>query len=107
MRVCGVLHPRGWDAFGLPAENYAIKHGVHPRVTTAAAIANFRRQIDAVGVAYDWGPEGERHAGPPVECPPRRRSPPSAVRSTPSGSRTTGTARWTPPIRVTCAGRSG
>jgi leucyl-tRNA synthetase len=49
-----VLHPMGWDAFGLPAENYAIKHGVHPRVTTAAAIANFRRQIDSVGFAYDW-----------------------------------------------------
>ncbi|HMF42477.1 MAG TPA: class I tRNA ligase family protein, partial [Polyangia bacterium] len=52
-----VLHPMGWDAFGLPAENYAIKHGVHPRVTTAAAIANFRRQIDAVGFAYDWSRE--------------------------------------------------
>jgi len=49
-----VLHPMGWDAYGLPAENYAIKHGVHPRETTAAAIANFRRQIDAVGFAYDW-----------------------------------------------------
>jgi leucyl-tRNA synthetase len=49
-----VLHPMGWDAFGLPAENYAIKHGVHPRVTTAQAIANFRRQIDSVGFAYDW-----------------------------------------------------
>ena len=54
MQGCNVLHPMGWDAFGLPAENYAIKHGVHPRVTTAAAIANFRRQIDAVGFAYDW-----------------------------------------------------
>jgi leucyl-tRNA synthetase len=52
-----VLHPMGWDAFGLPAENYAIKHGVHPRVTTTAAIANFRRQIDAVGFAYDWSRE--------------------------------------------------
>jgi leucyl-tRNA synthetase len=52
-----VLHPMGWDAFGLPAENYAIKHGVHPRVTTAAAIANFKRQIDAVGFAYDWSRE--------------------------------------------------
>jgi leucyl-tRNA synthetase len=49
-----VLHPMGWDAFGLPAENYAIKHGVHPRVTTAQAIANFKRQIDSVGFAYDW-----------------------------------------------------
>ncbi len=49
-----VLHPMGWDAFGLPAENYAIKHGVHPRITTTAAIANFKRQIDSVGFAYDW-----------------------------------------------------
>jgi leucyl-tRNA synthetase len=52
-----VLHPMGWDAFGLPAENYAIKHGVHPRETTTVAIANFRRQIDAVGFAYDWSRE--------------------------------------------------
>ncbi len=49
-----VLHPMGWDAFGLPAENYAIKTGVHPRLTTEKAVANFRRQIDAVGFAYDW-----------------------------------------------------
>jgi leucyl-tRNA synthetase len=54
MQGWNVLHPMGWDAFGLPAENYAIKHGVHPRLTTAQAIANFRRQIDAVGFAYDW-----------------------------------------------------
>jgi leucyl-tRNA synthetase len=44
----------GWDAFGLPAENYAIKTGIHPRETTAQAIANFRRQIDLIGFAYDW-----------------------------------------------------
>src|SRR5664279_534726 len=49
-----VLHPMGWDAFGLPAENYAIKHGIHPQVITAQSIANFRRQIDSVGFAYDW-----------------------------------------------------
>ena len=54
MQGFNVLHPMGWDAFGLPAENYAIKHGVHPRVTTEQAIANFRRQIDSVGFAYDW-----------------------------------------------------
>jgi leucyl-tRNA synthetase len=52
-----VLHPMGWDAFGLPAENFAIKTGVHPRITTEKAIANFRRQIDAVGFAYDWDRE--------------------------------------------------
>src|SRR5262249_41828925 len=49
-----VLHPMGWDAFGLPAENYAIKTGIHPRITTGEAIANYRRQVDAVGLAYDW-----------------------------------------------------
>ena len=52
-----VLHPMGWDAFGLPAENYAIKTGIHPRVTTEQAVANFRRQIEAVGFAYDWDRE--------------------------------------------------
>jgi leucyl-tRNA synthetase len=52
-----VLHPMGWDAFGLPAENYAIKHGVHPLKTTAAAMENFRRQIKAIGLSYDWSRE--------------------------------------------------
>ena len=56
-----VLHPMGWDAFGLPAENYAIKNGVHPRVTTQQAIANFKRQIDAVGFAYDWDARDRHH----------------------------------------------
>jgi leucyl-tRNA synthetase len=54
MQGWNVLHPMGWDAFGLPAENFAIKHGIHPRITTEKAVANFRRQIDAVGFAYDW-----------------------------------------------------
>jgi leucyl-tRNA synthetase len=57
MQGWNVLHPMGWDAFGLPAENYAIKTGIHPRVTTEKAIANFRRQIDSVGFAYDWDRE--------------------------------------------------
>src|SRR3954469_16912629 len=57
MQGWNVLHPMGWDAFGLPAENYAIKHGIHPSITTAEAIANFRRQIDSVGFAYDWDRE--------------------------------------------------
>jgi len=57
MQGWNVLHPMGWDAFGLPAENYAIKHGVHPRLTTEQAIATFRRQIDSVGFAYDWDRE--------------------------------------------------
>ncbi|HOX01923.1 MAG TPA: leucine--tRNA ligase [Candidatus Paceibacterota bacterium] len=49
-----VLHPMGWDAFGLPAEQYAIKTGQHPRVTTEANIATFKRQIQALGFSYDW-----------------------------------------------------
>jgi leucyl-tRNA synthetase len=57
MQGWNVLHPMGWDAFGLPAENYAIKTGVHPRDTTAQAVANFRRQIDLIGFAYDWDRE--------------------------------------------------
>ena len=54
MQGWNVLHPMGWDAFGLPAENYAIRTGVHPRITTGQAIATFRRQIDSIGFAYDW-----------------------------------------------------
>ena len=47
-------HPMGWDAFGLPAEQYAIKTGQHPRATTEANIANFKRQIKSLGFSYDW-----------------------------------------------------
>ncbi len=52
-----VLHPMGWDAFGLPAEQYAIRTGQHPRVTTAGNVANFRRQIRSLGFSYDWSRE--------------------------------------------------
>ncbi len=52
-----VLHPMGWDAFGLPAEQYAIKTGTHPRVTTEANIANFTKQLKSLGFAYDWDRE--------------------------------------------------
>src|SRR5206468_5103218 len=49
-----VLHPMGWDAFGLPAEQYAIKTGQHPRKTTEQNIATFKRQIQSLGFSYDW-----------------------------------------------------
>ena len=52
-----VLHPMGWDAFGLPAEQYAIKTGQHPRKTTEANIATFKRQIRSLGFSYDWSRE--------------------------------------------------
>jgi leucyl-tRNA synthetase len=58
-RACGfnVLHPMGWDSFGLPAEQYAVKTGQHPRKTTEANIANFTRQIKSLGFSYDWSRE--------------------------------------------------
>ncbi|MDP7031626.1 MAG: leucine--tRNA ligase [Gemmatimonadota bacterium] len=52
-----VLHPMGWDAFGLPAEQYAIQTGTHPSVTTRRNIDNFRRQIQSLGLSYDWNRE--------------------------------------------------
>lgn len=52
-----VLYPIGWDAFGLPTENYAIKTGVHPRVATDKNIATFRRQLKALGLSFDWSRE--------------------------------------------------
>ncbi|HKX45824.1 MAG TPA: leucine--tRNA ligase, partial [Planctomycetota bacterium] len=52
-----VLHPMGYDAFGLPAEQYAIQTGVHPAEATRANIANFRRQLELIGLSYDWDRE--------------------------------------------------
>ncbi|MCA9770462.1 leucine--tRNA ligase [Candidatus Dependentiae bacterium] len=52
-----VLHPMGWDAFGLPAENDAIKRGIHPATSTAHNIANFKRQLAYIGAIYDWSKE--------------------------------------------------
>ena len=52
-----VLHPMGFDAFGLPAEQYAVETGTHPRITTEKNIANFTRQIKALGFSYDWDRE--------------------------------------------------
>ncbi|MEY3608487.1 MAG: hypothetical protein RLZZ447_1275 [Verrucomicrobiota bacterium] len=52
-----VLHPIGWDAFGLPAEQHAVKTGTHPAANTQANITNFRRQIKALGFSYDWDRE--------------------------------------------------
>ncbi len=57
MRGFNVLHPMGWDAFGLPAEQYAVDTGTHPAVTTAKNVDNFRRQIKALGFSYDWDRE--------------------------------------------------
>ena len=58
-RLCGfnVLHPMGYDAFGLPAEQYAIQTGQHPAVTTEKNIARYREQLDRIGFSYDWSRE--------------------------------------------------
>lgn len=52
-----VLHPMGWDAFGLPAERYAMQTGIHPAITTKKNIDNFRRQLKSLGFSYDWDRE--------------------------------------------------
>ncbi len=57
MEGCNVLHPMGWDAFGLPAEQHAIDTGKHPAETTARNAANFRRQLQLIGLSYDWSRE--------------------------------------------------
>jgi len=57
MRGYNVLHPMGWDAFGLPAEQYAVETGVHPRVTTQQNIATYLRQLKTIGLSYDWDRE--------------------------------------------------
>ena len=49
-----VLYPMGWDAFGLPTENFAIKNKIHPRIVTADNIANFKRQLQSIGFSFDW-----------------------------------------------------
>jgi leucyl-tRNA synthetase len=57
MRGFNVLHPTGWDAFGLPAEQFAVKTGIHPAKTTRENIDNFRRQMKRMGLSYDWDRE--------------------------------------------------
>ncbi len=57
MKGVSVVHPMGWDAFGLPAEQHAKKTGTHPRITTEANIDNFRRQLKMLGFSYDWDRE--------------------------------------------------
>jgi leucyl-tRNA synthetase len=54
MRAFNVLHPMGWDAFGLPAEQFAIKSGQHPAITTRENVAKFKKQLKRIGFSYDW-----------------------------------------------------
>ena len=61
MQGYAVLHPMGFDSFGLPAENYAIKTGTHPRISTEENIDRFREQIKSLGFSYDWDRELATH----------------------------------------------
>ena len=61
MNGFNVLHPMGWDAFGMPAENYAIKTGMHPKDTTQKTTDIFRKQIQHLGLSYDWSREISTH----------------------------------------------
>ena len=57
MQGFNVFEPMGYDAFGLPAENYAIKKGIHPRISTSEKIRNIRKQLESMGAMYDWDKE--------------------------------------------------
>ncbi|MDD4412871.1 MAG: leucine--tRNA ligase [Patescibacteria group bacterium] len=57
MQGYNVLHPMGWDAFGLPAENYALKTGIQPAISTARNIVTYKRQLEVLGFTYDWNRE--------------------------------------------------
>ncbi len=61
MRGFNVLHPMGWDAFGLPAEQYALKTGTHPTITTERNIERFREQLKKLGFSYDWDARARHH----------------------------------------------
>jgi leucyl-tRNA synthetase len=54
MKGFNVLHPMGWDAFGLQAEQYAVKKGIHPKVTVKNSVENFKRQLKSIGLSFDW-----------------------------------------------------
>jgi leucyl-tRNA synthetase len=57
MKGFNVLHPMGWDAFGLPTEQFALKTGIHPKIRTAECVARFKTQLNSIGFAYDWSRE--------------------------------------------------
>ena len=57
MQGYNVLYPMGWDAFGLPTENYAIKNKIHPKIVTERNVARFKSQLKALGLSFDWSRE--------------------------------------------------
>ena len=87
MRGFNVLHPMGWDAFGLPAENDAIKQGVHPRVTTERNIANYKRQMDLVGLSLRLVARDQLQRRPTTTAGPSGSSCCSTSAGSPTGGR--------------------
>ena len=72
MKGYNVFQPQGFDAFGLPAENYAIQHGIHPAESTAQNIATMRKQLKSIGAMYDWSNEVNTSDRRPASKPPAR-----------------------------------
>ena len=98
MRGFNVLHPIGWTPSGLPAEQYALRTGAHPRTTTERNVASFRRQLKALGFSYDWSREINTTT-PVITSGPSGSSSSSSTagwlisRNNPSG----GARNWAPP----------
>lgn len=61
MEGYNVLYPMGWDAFGLPTENFAIKNHIHPEIVTQQNINRFKSQLKSLGLSFDWNPGDQHH----------------------------------------------
>ena len=70
MEGYNVLYPMGWDAFGLPTENFAIKNHIHPEIVTKNNVANFKHQLKSLGLSFDWDPGDQHHRSRVLQVDP-------------------------------------